>query len=364
MKPLRVLLVISTKGWGGTEAYVSLLEKGLLESGNLVWIACHKKGQIAQPLKKQPHLSINLAPQFYVWSLLKVVLFVLFHRIEIIHGNSGKDYWLVFLAGLLTFRKVILTRHLMAPFSNHTQKMALIKAEKIIAPARVTFDVLSRSGIPEEKLALIYNGIDPEPFKIPHGKYRALYRLPEKGFVTGIISNLHYPKGKGHFTLIESIPEIRARIPDALWIIGGTGPLLPELVQSVKRLKVEDCVIFTGHLYPHQVPHVLSCLDLFILLSYDNEGGCPLSIMEAMASGLPVIASLIGGNTEIVKHEKTGYLIKPEDTQSLIQYSLFLYENQDKRKSMGEEGKKSIQEFFNYKRMAEETAGIYGKDYS
>lgn len=361
MKPIRILLIISTKGWGGTEAYVSLLSKGLIENGIQVWVGCQKNGQIAKSLGKTPHLYINPSPLFFLWTLLKVIFFILFRRIDLIHANSGKDYWLVFLAGLLTFRKVVLTRHLMSPFSRHTKALARLKAKKIIAPARVTLDVLDKSGIPKEKLSLIYNGIDPAPFQIPHGKFNALYRLPEKAFVTGMISNIHYPKGKGHFTLIDSISELKARIPNSYWMIGGAGPLLPELIKSVKKLNVEDRVIFTGNLTPYQVPHVLSCMDLFVLLSYDQEGGCPLSIMEAMAAGLPVIASSIGGNTEIVEPDKTGYLILPEDTGSLIKHSIFLYENPEIRKRLGEEGKKKIITSFNYKRMAEETDRLYRK---
>ncbi|HXN05561.1 MAG TPA: glycosyltransferase family 4 protein, partial [Nitrospiria bacterium] len=214
-------------------------------------------------------------------------------------------------------------------------------------------------GIPETHLKLIYNGIDPSTFSVPRGKYRALYRIPEKAFVTGIISNIHYPKGKGHFSIIQSIPNLLEKIPEAWWIIGGSGPMLPELIGYARKLNVWDRIIFTGNLSFRQVPHILSTLDLFVLLSYDQEGGCPLSIMEAMASGLPVIASTTGGNREIVEDGRTGFLIAPEDRDSLIKQTIHLYENPERRKQMGEEGKKRINEFFNYKRMADETNLYY-----
>ncbi len=359
MKSIRILLVISTKGWGGTEAYVSLLAKGLAEGENSVWIATPKTGQVAKTIDKASLLSIHPSPLFYLWNLLKIILFVFYHRIQIIHGNSGKDYWLVFVSGLLTFRKVVLTRHLMTPFSKHTRQMVLFSKTKVIAPSQVTFDVLKHSGVPDKSLKKIYNGIDPDRFKITPGKFRPLYHLPPDAFITGIVSNIHYPRGKGHFTIIQSIPEILKRVPKAFWMIGGDGPLLPELVQKVKELKVEDRVIFTGNLHPNQVPLFLSSLDLFVLLSYDQEGGCPLSIMEAMSAGLPVIASHIGGNKEIVEDGKTGYLINPEDKESLVKLAIDLFENLAKRKSLGEEGKKKISGFFNYKRMAEETIPVY-----
>lgn len=359
MKPIKILLVISTKGWGGTEAYVSLLAKGLSEQGNSVWVAAPRRSPVADTLEKSSLITINVSPLFYLWTLLKIVLSVFYRRIDIIHGNSGKEYWLVLLAGILTFRKVVLTRHLMTPFSSHTRKLLFMKNGGVISPSRITLEVLKASGIPETGLKLIYNGIDPSPFSIPRGRYRALYKIPEKAFVTGIISNLHYPKGKGHFSIIQSIPDLLERIPDAWWIIGGNGPLLPELIAYARKLNVPDRIIFTGNLSLRQVPHVLSSLDIFVLLSYDQEGGCPLSIMEAMACGLPVIASTTGGNREIVEEGKTGFLIAPEDTDSLIKHSIHLFENPEKRKQMGGEGKKRINEFFNYKRMAEESALYY-----
>jgi glycosyltransferase involved in cell wall biosynthesis len=225
----------------------------------------------------------------------------------------------------------------------------------------VTFDVLKQSGVPEKNLKKIYNGIEPDRFNIYPGKFRPLYHLPPDAFITGIVSNIHYPRGKGHDTILQSIPEIVKRIPKAFWMIGGDGPFLPELIQRVKELKIEDRVVFTGNLRPNQVPLLLSSLDLFVLLSYDQEGGCPLSIMEAMAAGLPVIASQIGGNKEIVEDERTGFLINPEDKESLIKHSIDLFERPEKRKKMGEEGKNKITGFFNYKRMAEETILVYRK---
>ncbi|MHB8482348.1 MAG: glycosyltransferase family 4 protein [Nitrospiria bacterium] len=359
MKPIRILLVISTKGWGGTEAYASLLAKGIAEKGNSVWVATPKPGEAAKTVSKSSLIYINSSPLFFSWTLLKMIFYVFYHRIQIIHGNSGKDYWLVFLTGLLTFRKVVLTRHLMTPFSKHTRRMVLFSKTKVIAPAQVTFDVLENSGLREKNLVRIYNGIDPSPFMTPHGKFRSLYKLPADAFITGIVSNIHHPRGKGHFTIIQSIPEILQCVPKAFWMIGGGGPLLPDLIQQAKDLKIDDRIVFTGNLLPNQVPHFLASLDLFILLSYDREGGCPLSIMEAMATGLPVIASHIGGNKEIVEDDKTGYLINPEDKNNLIKNSIYLFENPEKRKKMGEEGKKKIIEFFNYKRMTEETIQVY-----
>ncbi|MBI1824730.1 MAG: glycosyltransferase family 4 protein [Nitrospirae bacterium] len=359
MEKTRVLLVISNPGWGGTEAYVSLLAKGLKEHGCQVWVASPKSSAVSRNVSGIQVIAISSFPLLIFYNLFKIFFFVLFHKIHIIHGNSGKDYWLVLLAGFFSGKKVVLTRHLMTRFSKHTQQMVILEKSIVIAPSNATLHVLKESGIPASCLVRIYNGIDSAPYQLSHGKFRILYRLPPHAFVTGIVSNIHFPKGKGHFTILQSLPEILKRIPEAYWMIGGSGPLLPALMRRVKELRVEDRVIFTGHLQPQQVPHFLSSLDLFVLLSYDQEGGCPLAIMEAMASGLPVISSHIGGNKEIVEDGKTGFLISPEDDNALVKYSIDLFENPDRRKSMGHEGKQRIENYFNEKRMSEETLKVY-----
>jgi glycosyltransferase involved in cell wall biosynthesis len=310
-------------------------------------------------LKTASRVIIGRRSFFQFVTLLRLVAFVRKNGIEIVHGNSGKDYWLAILTGLLAFRKIVLTRHLMAPFSRHTRWLVRSLGITVIVPSQVTLDVLRDSGVPAANLVRIYNGIEPSNFGPRRGNERQAFRIPEGGFVIGILSNLHFPRGKGHFTILESVPELIGRIPLVFWIIAGDGPLLPTLIQRSRELGIENRVIFTGNLSSDRVPRFLSALDLFLLLSYDQEGGCPLALMEAMASRLPVIASRVGGNPELVVDGKTGFLIPPENVQELVRCTLSLYADSGLREQMGTAGEARVREYFNRDRMTAETSRTY-----
>ncbi|HRV95067.1 MAG TPA: glycosyltransferase [Anaerolineae bacterium] len=186
------------------------------------------------------------------------------------------------------------------------------------------------------KYVTIYLPIDLE-------KFAPLKRQPsEEGYkngnypVIGIVSRVH--PGKGHEDLIRAMTKILEVFPKARLRIIGTGPLLEEMQNLSKSLNLNGAVEFTGFvedLYPE-----LSALDVFVLPSLTE--GFPLSVMEAMAMGLPVAATPVGGVPEMVEPGQTGLLFPPKSPDGLADAVLQILSDPKKARKMGEQGRQKV----------------------
>jgi len=128
-----------------------------------------------------------------------------------------------------------------------------------------------------------------------------------------------------------------------------------KLDEQVKKTDVDDIVFFLG--FREDVPQILASLDLFVLSSYLE--GLGTSIMDAMASRLPVVATEVGGIPELVTHEKTGLLVPPKDPGALAEAILKLYRDRELAASYGEEGYKVVHEKYSSRAMAKKIIKEY-----
>jgi len=138
-------------------------------------------------------------------------------------------------------------------------------------------------------------------------------------------------------------------------MIGGTGPLEEELRRKIRELKLEPYVRMAGFI--EDVPSFLSELDVFVLPS-DSEG-IGLAIMEAMATGLPVVATAVGGVPEVVSDGQTGILVPPRQPKLLAQAIVRLLVDPDLARAMGAAGRNRVEALFDAKVMAERTVAVY-----
>lgn len=180
-----------------------------------------------------------------------------------------------------------------------------------------------------------------------------LFLAHENSLIITSIAELHERKGLKY--LIEAIPEIITKFQNIKLAIVGEGPQRNELEKLIKELKIENHVILTGR--QKEIPKLLKCSDIFVLPSRREAFG--LVILEAMISGLPIIASNTGGIPEIITANKTGILVEPESSQELSKALIKLIENDKKRQEFSLAGQKLVHEKFEAKKMAEEYAKIY-----
>ena len=193
---------------------------------------------------------------------------------------------------------------LLTPGQFRAQKVMFRLCDRVVCNSRAAALGLREAGIPSHKLAVIPNGLPDELFAAASP---ALLREPNVVRI-GMISRMNHPV-KQHDLFLRVASRLAPRIPQAQFVLVGDGPLRTALEALVGELGLRDRVVFMGD--RRDIPAVLAALDITVLPSASES----LSnvIMESMAAGIPVVASNVGGNPELVEHGNTGFLFAPAD---------------------------------------------------
>ncbi|KPJ69808.1 hypothetical protein AMJ44_02210 [candidate division WOR-1 bacterium DG_54_3] len=209
-------------------------------------------------------------------------------------------------------------------------------------------------GIPLKKIVHIPNGVDAKKFR-PKEKETIRQRIGfnEDSFIVGIIARLD--PIKNHRTLIYAFKEISNVYSDVELIIVGDGPLRQMLEQEVNKLNIEGKVVFLGK--KSGVSEIYNIFDVFVLSSL-NEG-MSNTILEAMATGIPVIASNVGGNPELVVDGETGLLFPPQDVSSLLECIKGYILNPSCKHGHGDNARRRVLEKFTIDRMVKSYEQLY-----
>lgn len=220
-------------------------------------------------------------------------------------------------------------------------------------------DVLSRDHIDPNKLALIYNGIDARPFELASevkGKLRNHMGLRDLDKVIIVVANL-IPY-KGHLDFLKAAREVKDGIPEtAFWLIGEDRGIQKDLEAAAKDLGIGDSVLFMGQ--RSDIPSLLAASDLFVLPSH--EEGFSNVILEAMAAGLPVVATKVGGNSEAVVDGTTGWLVPPRNPAAMAGKIVDLLSDPKKATAWGLQGRERVREHFTIEQMVEKQLTLYAR---
>ena len=196
-------------------------------------------------------------------------------------------------------------------------------------------------------------GIDTDKFKnieVNRTEKRESLGVSEDDFM--IISVGELNKNKNHQVIIRAIAKLRNE--KIKYVLCGQGPLETELRELAKELDVENQVKFLG--FRKDVPDLMKVADLFAFPSYRE--GLSLSLMEAMASGLPVVCSEIRGNTDLIEDGKGGYLVEPSDVEGFAKYIKELIEDSRLKSEFGDFNHKKI-ENYSIENVMKEVENIY-----
>ncbi len=204
--------------------------------------------------------------------------------------------------------------------------------------------------VPTRKIQVIHNGILVEPFNGPaDATLRASLNGNSKRPI--VLTAARLDKQKGHCYLLEAA----ALVPEAQFVLAGDGPTRSSLEERVQALGLGDRVVFLG--YRSDIPELLACCDLFVLPSLYE--GLPLSVLEAMAAGKPVIASAVGGTDEAVIPGETGLLVPPADPIALATAIRTLLDDSPLAQRLALNGRAGVQREFSAKRMVQRVTQVY-----
>jgi glycosyltransferase involved in cell wall biosynthesis len=250
----------------------------------------------------------------------------------------------------------IISRRVEFPIkANPFSRKKYAEADAVVAISESIRGVLIKGGVPPDRIEVIPSGIDFSPFTEVTEKdfLRREFGFAADDFLVGIVA--HLDDDKGHKTLIDAARFLKAVSPKIKIVIVGSGSLEIELAEQARGLGVNDLVFFLG--FREDVPRILASLDLFVLTS--NAEGLGSSIMDAMASRLPVVATWVGGIPEVVVDRETGLLIPPRRPEDLAEAILKLYNDRALARRLGTRGFEVVHQKFSAEAMAARIVNLY-----
>ncbi|MCX5700368.1 MAG: glycosyltransferase [Candidatus Omnitrophica bacterium] len=286
--------------------------------------------------------------------------------IDIIHSNSIRTHIYGAIAAKLKKIPIIWhQRNLITDEKIDLDRLLSFMPDKIICNSfAIARRFLRRKSLPC-KVAVIHNGVDTDKFNsVIDGKsIRNEFGIKDDEFVIGIASRFNFMKGHETFFQAAKIILNKKNVfrENLRFLVVGSSvfnedkPREDYLKRLIKELGIEDRVIFTG--LRSDMPKAYASMDIFVLAT--EAEACGRVILEAMASGKPVIATDSGGSPEMVKDGVSGILFKPHDSNELAEKLLFLIENKDLAKKMGSNGVRIIQESFRIEDNVKKTEVIY-----
>ncbi|MBN1993495.1 MAG: glycosyltransferase [Anaerolineae bacterium] len=223
--------------------------------------------------------------------------------------------------------------------------------DRVIAnSANVREFCLSHIGLPAEKVVVIPNGIELNPAPPPaRAAARQSLGLPLESLVVGAVSRFAPVKG------LDVLLRALVQVPHARLVVVGDGPERANLTQLAGDLGITQQVHWAG--YRADVPHLLPAFDLFVQPSWHE--GLPNTILEAMAAGLPVVATAVGGTPEVVVDGVTGLIVPPGDPMALAGAIHHLLVDTNLRGQMGRAGQSRVQQHFDIQQNVERTESLY-----
>lgn len=205
-----------------------------------------------------------------------------------------------------------------------------------------------------KKSTVIWNGIpEPQVNKDEVQRLSALYRKNENDFLVGTAVVMSEQKGLKF--LVEAAGKVVREVPQIKFLLIGDGPLRKELEQQVAENGLSENIIFPG--YQKEVHNHLKTLDVFVLSSLWE--GFSIALIEALALELPIVATDVGGNGEIVNNMVTGMLVPAKDPQALKKALLTLYDDQNLRQTFAQNGRKHFDENCTVLTMVEKYHRLY-----
>jgi len=373
-QPPLVVHIIHSLGTGGLEnGLVNIINRTPPERYRHAIVCLTESGEFAGritvpgvevvALHKRPGHDLGL--YWRVWQTLRRL------RPAIVHTRNLSTLEMQFVAALLPGVKRVHGEHGRDVFdldgTNHKYNL-LRKAARLVVQRYIAVSkdlerwLIDTVGVPPAKVRQIYNGVDQQKFRPREGDRPAVTPrgfLPEDALVLGTVGRLAEVKNqlsllRATQRLLKIQPELAERLR---LIVVGDGPMAGQIAQSVKDLGLERLAWLPGD--RHDIPQLLQCMDVFLLPSLGE--GISNTVLEAMASGLPVIATRVGGNPELVEDGWNGRLVPVADDEALAGAIADLTLHAEQRIAMGDRAFDRVRTSFDWQRTVAEYLDVYDR---
>ena len=343
-QPLKIMFLTTSMPVGGAETLLVNLVRGLDSQKFSAEIACLKqRGPLGDLLAEDFPVHANLlSHKFDLRVLPRLVRLLKTREADAIVtvGAGDKMFWGRIAAKLAGVPVIASALHstgwpdsvgklnrLLTPITDAFIGVADAHAEHLVHYER----------FPENKVHTIYNGVDTERFRPGCGRtIRKQLGIPLEANVVGILAALR-PE-KNHELFLTGAKEISDLVPNTHFLIVGDGPRRADLEKLAGELDISEITHFVGS--RDDIPQLLRAMDLMTLTSH-NEAS-PVSILEALSTGIPVVASRVGSIPETVLPGETGFLFPPNDTTAYVEAVVHLLQNKSILAELGANGRKQV----------------------
>lgn len=350
--PLRVVHVVGQLDVGGMEKLLfEFARHADRERFALTFISLSSRGPVAKQIEAcgWPVIALDCGPGRRVDIIFRLARLFRRSQIDVVHTHNSRS--LIYgapAARLARIGRVIHTRHGQhygaSPAEIRAFRWASWFTDHVICVSDDSARLSLIDGVAPRRVRTIVNGVDPAKFA---------FLGPAAGSTVVAVGRLS-PE-KGYDTLLEAVALASAEHPPLRLELAGDGPCMPELRRIADRLKISDRVTFLGEV--SDVPAVLARAALFVLPSLTE--GISLTLLEAMARGLPVVATAVGGTPEAVIDGETGRLAPPRAPAELARMIVSALGDPEAGRRMGLAGRHRVETRFDVRRMVASYEQLY-----
>lgn len=357
---------------GGSERQAVQLSRLLHEEGSYqVFVGClDGTGGLRREIEQ---IGIKYIPEFkltsfydtnFLWQAKRCAGFIRMNEISVVHTH---DFYTNIFGMVSAFLarvpvRIASKRETLSKSKSQflIERQAFRLADKILANAEAVKQFLVEKGIAQEKIVTVYNGLDLQRLMPPHGaKREEIIRelgLPSNKqiqFVT-IVANLRSDV-KNHRMLLQAAQIVKREKESVAFVLAGEGELTESLKNLALELNIRKNVFFIGECT--KVGELLSISDVCVLSS--KSEGFSNSILEYMSAGKPVVATRVGGASEAVIENKTGFLVESNDYETMAGRILELLQDPEMAKRFGKCGRQVVEEKFSLTAQLGKTLELY-----
>ena len=361
---MKILQVSSATTIGGGEVHVIDLCQALQQRGHDVHLAARPGSPLVERLVSRSvtchHLPLR--GSLDIDSAVRLSHLIRQYQIDVIHGHVARDYLVCALARRLAGRsQLVLTRHHYLPIKGHWGYRTMFRqVGRIIAVSEsVRRGLIASLNLPPGQVMTIPNWVNPDEYRALPDPQRARARFDvQQPLVVGMVGQMTPAKGPEEF--IRAAALVASLRDDVAFLVAGETEergfqFTERLRQLTRELSVSDRIHFLGRV--EDLPGLFAALTMLVLPSWQEAFS--IVLIQAMAAGLPVIASDVGGPAEIVTHGVTGLLVPPRRVEALAQAINRLLGDSDLRRRLGVAARKEVETRFERETVINQIESVY-----
>lgn len=358
---MKVFHVTNAVGWSGGMEQISVLVEALKKQNHENVIVCPPDSGLTEKFHNSG-ITVEPLPMFQDYDLIsawKLRRLVQRYSPGIVHAHHAIAHAVALLALTGTKKPALVVSRRVSfpprknPFSRWKYRSSRI--DRYVVVSESVKQTLVQGGVDASKIHVIYSAVNLKKFspRKPDERLKADLHIPSDYAVVGKLANFSLWKGQHIF--LAAAKKCLEKNPKIIFVLVGKGT--ETLTGQVKELGIADSIRLLG--FRKDVPEILSILDVSVNCAVEGEG-LSGAMRESLSMEIPVVASDVAGNREIVKDGETGFLVPRNDPDSLAQKILHALQNRPQAKTLAQKGRRWVMENASLEKMTENFLNLYG----